>query len=113
MTRKVALMWDCYGLESAVRIDDFEQQRVLAILKGEDPNKIPVPLNLTMWQLRAQANSHRHYEIYVIETTDDITIEDIVSGFESAPQAMADRVREIGHRVYGHRVARDEEILIR
>ena len=43
MTCKVALMWDCYGLESAVRIDDFEQQRMLAILKGEDPNKIAVP----------------------------------------------------------------------
>lgn len=106
-------MWDCYGLESAVRIDDFDQQRVLAILKGQDPNKVPLPLNLTAWQLRAQANSHRHYEIYIIEASDDITVDDIVDSFETAPQAMADRVREIGHRVYGHRVSRDEEIKIR
>ena len=113
MTCKVALMWDCYGLESAVRIDDFEQQRMLAILKGEDPNKIAVPLSLTMWQLRAQANMQRYYEIYVIETTDDISIQDIVDAFERAPQAMADRVRDIGHKIYGHRVARDEKVLIR
>ena len=113
MACKVALMWDCYGLESAVRIDDFEQQRMLAILKGEDPNKIAVPLSLTMWQLRAQANMQRYYEIYVIETTDDISIQDIVDAFERAPQAMADRVRDIGHKIYGHRVARDEKVLIR
>ena len=113
MTCKVALMWDCYGLESAVRIDDFEQQRMLAILKGEDPNKIAVPLSLTMWQLRAQANMQRYYEIYIIETTDDVSTQDIVDAFERAPQAMADRVREIGHKIYGHRVARDEKVLIR
>ena len=113
MTRKVAVMWDCYGLESAVRIDDFDQQRVLAILKGEDPNKIAVPLSLTMWQLRAQANMQRYYEIYIIETTDDVSTQDIVDAFERAPQAMADRVRDIGHKIYGHRVARDEKVLIR
>jgi cytidylate kinase len=113
MTCKVALMWDCYGLESAVRIDDFEKQRMLAILKGEDPNKIAVPLSLTLWQLRAQANMQRYYEIYIIETTDDVSTQDIVDAFERAPQAMADRVREIGHKIYGHRVARDEKVLIR
>jgi cytidylate kinase len=106
-------MWDCYGLESAVRIDDFEKQRMLAILKGEDPNKIAVPLSLTMWQLRAQANTQRYYEIYIIETTDDVSTQDIVDAFERAPQAMADRVRDIGHKIYGHRVARDEKVLIR
>lgn len=113
MTQQVALMWDCYGLESAVRIDDFKKQCMLAILKGEDPNKIAVPLSLTMWQLRAQANMQRYYEIYVIETTDDVSTQDIVDAFERAPQAMADRVREIGHKVFGHRVARDEKVLIR
>ena len=113
MSKQVAVMWDCYGLESAVRIDDFDQQRVLAILKGENPNKVPLPLNLTVWQLRAQVNSHRHYEIYVIETTDDVSVQDIVDAFERAPQAMADRVRDLGHKIYGHRVARDEKVLIR
>ena len=86
---------------------------MLAILKGEDPNKIAVPLSLTMWQLRAQANTQRYYEIYIIETTDDVSTQDIVDAFERAPQAMADRVRDIGHKIYGHRVARDEKVLIR
>ena len=113
MSKQVALMWDCYGLESAVCIDDLDKQRMLAILKGENPNKVPMPLSLNMWQLRAQVNSQRHYEIYIIETTDDVSVNDIVNAFEIAPQAMADRGREIGHKVYGHRVARDEKVLIR
>ena len=94
MTCKVALMWDCYGLESAVRIDDFEKQRMLAILKGEDPNKIAVPLSLTMWQLRAQANMQRVYEIYIFSTEDDIEFKDIEDWMIGDPQSLVDWVRK-------------------
>ena len=113
MNRKVALMWDCYGLESAMRIDDLDQQRVLAILKGQNPNKVPMPLSLSLWQLRAQANQHRHYEIYIIETTEDVSVDDIVNAFELAPQAMAERVREIGHGVCSYRAEQDQKVRIR
>lgn len=113
MSKTVVLVWDCYGLEAAFSITDLDQQRMWAMLKGEDPDKIPMPMSLTMWEIRAQANMHRNYEIYIIQTTDDISVDDIVKSFENAPQQMADRVREIGHKVYGHRVHRDERILIR
>jgi len=94
-------------------IDDFDQQRVLAILKGQNPNKVPMPLSLSLWQLRAQANQHRHYEIYIIETTEDVSVDDIVDAFELAPQAMAERVREIGHGVCSYLAEQDQKVRIR
>jgi hypothetical protein len=94
-------------------IDDFDQQRVLAILKGQNPNKVPMPLSLSLWQLRAQANQQRHYEIYIIETTEDVSVDDIVDAFELAPQAMAERVREIGHGVCSYRAEQDQKVRIR
>ena len=113
MSKTVFLMWDCYGLETAFSITDLDQQRMWAVLKGEDPNKIPVPLPIAALKIRAQANLQRGYELYLIETTDDITVDDIRDCFERAPQQMAERVREIGHRIGDYRQHNDEKIRIR
>ena len=113
MSKTVFLMWDCYGLETAFSITDLDQQRMWAVLKGEDPNKIPVPLPIAALKIRAQANLQRGYELYLIETTDDITVDDIVKSFEDAPQQMAERVREIGHRIADYRQHNDQKIRIR
>ena len=113
MSRTVFLMWDCYGLETAFSITDLEQQRVWAMLKGEDPNKIPLPLSIAAYKIRAQANMQRHYELYLLETTDDISVDDIVQSFERAPQQMAERIREIGHCLCDYRMKRDEKVRIR
>lgn len=107
MSRTVLLMWDCEGLETAFSISDLEQQRMWAMLKGEDPNRIPMPLPIVALKMRAQANMHRFYEIYIVETTDDISVDDIAQAFEKAPQEMADRIRKIGHKVYSDRHQRD------
>lgn len=106
MSDTIALMWDCDGLEAAERIEDIDKKRVWAVLKGEDPNKVRVT-NLMHWRLRAQANSQRHYEIYIISVEEGITVDDIRAAFEDAPQQMADTVRRIGHRFYSDRVAED------
>ena len=113
MSRTVFLMWDCYGLETAFSITDLEQQRMWAVLKGEDPNKIPLPLSIAAYKIRAQANMQRHYELYILETTDDISVDDIVQSFERAPQQMAERIREIGHCLCDYRMKRDEKVRIR
>jgi len=112
VSKTVCLMWDCYGLETAFSVTDIEQQRMWATLKGEDPNRVPMPLPITALQIRAQANLHRGYELYLLQTEDDIAVDDIVQAFESAPQQMAERVREIGHRLCDYR-QRDTEIRIR
>ena len=107
MSDTIALMWDCNGLEAAINVTDINRKRVWATLKGEDATKIPVEPNLMHWRLRAQANSQRHYEIYLVEVENGITVDDIVEAFEDAPQQMADTVRRIGHRFYSDR--RDEK----
>lgn len=112
MSKTVFLMWDCYGLETAFSISDLEQQRMWAMLKGEDPNRIPLPLSIAAYKIRAQANMQRHYELYILETTDDISVDDIVQSFERAPQQMAERIREIGHCLCDYRLKRDEEVRI-
>jgi hypothetical protein len=111
MSDTIALMWDCNGLESAVNVSDINKKRVWATLKGKDANKIPVEPNLMHWRLRAQANSQRHYEIYIIEVSEGVTVDNIRQAFEDAPQQMADTVRRIGHQFYSDRAT--EEVRIR
>lgn len=103
MSDTIAVMWDCNGLEAAVNVTDISKQRVWAELKGEDSSKMPMEPNLLHWQLRAQFNPQRHYEIYLLEVEDGIRAEDIREAFEAAPQEMADTVRRIGHQFYSNR----------
>jgi hypothetical protein len=111
MSGTIALMWDCNGLEAAVNVTDIRKQKMWATLRGQDIRQVPVEPNLMMWQLRAQANPQRHYEIYLVELEDGITVDDVREAFEKSPQAMADRVREIGHRFYSDRAT--EKVRIR
>ena len=110
MSGTIALMWNCNGLEDAVNVTDIQKQKIWATLKGEDTRRLPVQPNLMMWQLRAQANPQRHYEIYLIEVEEGITVDDIKSAFEESPQNMADTVRRIGHKFYSDRAREDVRI---
>lgn len=111
MSDTIALMWDCNGLEAAVNVTDINQQRMWAALKGEDLTKVRAEPNLMHWRLRAQANSQRHYEIYLVEVEDGITVDDIVQAFEDAPQQMADTVRRIGHKFHSDRATEPARIV--
>lgn len=107
----LALMWDCDGLEAVVEVEDVSKKRMWAALKGEDLTKLAPSPNLLHWRLRAQANAQRHYEIYLIEVDEDITVDNVREAFEASPQTMADTVRRIGHRFYSDRM--DEKVRIR
>ena len=49
-------------------------------------------------------NSHRHYEIYVFMSTDDIGSNDIKAWFEQDPQSFADWVRKNhSYEIYNNR----------
>lgn len=110
MSDTIALMWDCNGLEAAVNVTSIRKRLTWAVLKGEDTREIPVEPNLLHWQLRAQFNPQRHYEIYLLEVSDGVTVDDIREAFESAPQEMADTVRRIGHKFYSDRVTQEARI---
>ena len=105
--RIYAVMWDCYGLESIAEVPD-PALATFAVLKNEKPPETP---NINMWRLRAQFNTQRHYEIYIINTTPEITREDIVSMFEADPQTAADTIRRLGTRFYSNRNSRAPAII--
>jgi hypothetical protein len=106
--RIYAVMWDCYGLESIAEVPD-PALATFAVLKNEKPPEMP---NINMWRLRAQFNTQRHYEIYIINTTPEIEREDIVAMFEADPQTAADTIRRLGTRFYSARRSVSQEIQI-
>jgi hypothetical protein len=103
------VMWDCYGLEYIGDITASEQAKTWAALQGK-PFEVTIP-NLMHMKLRAQANSQRHYEIYVFNAAEGITRDDIRDMFEGNPQTAADTIRRIGHRIHSDRA--DREVAIR
>lgn len=102
MNHQFVAMWDCTGLEYVCDITEKQGQTVWNRIagRGEDP-RIP---NLMHLRLRAQANSQRHYEIYLFEANEGISEQDIIDMFESAPQQAADTIRSLGHCFYSDRV---------
>ena len=103
-----AVMWDCHGLEALARVPE-PTDTTFALLKGEKAPSMP---NIMHWQLRARANSQRHYEIYTFSASDDVDIDDIREMFEANPQVAADTIRRIGHQIYSDR-ASDHQVMIR
>jgi hypothetical protein len=101
-----AIMWDCNGLESVVRLPNPED-RTFALLKGVKPPEMP---NINHWRLRARFNTHRNYEIYVITAQPGITEDDIQRMFESNPQVAADTIRRIGSCFHSDRDTKERAI---
>lgn len=105
---RFVVMWDCHGLEAVAVLPD-PALATWARLQNQEP---PQPPNLLHWKLRAQFNPQRHYEIYLFDVAPGIGKDDIVDWFAAAPQAAADRVREIGHCFYSNRAPAADKILI-
>ena len=111
MTHTYAVMWDCYGLEAVACVSDIEQRIMWETLKtGKKPREIQMP-NLMHWQLRAQFNPQRNYEIYIITAVDGITADDIRDMFEANPQMAADTIRRLGHEFYSDRAKLDKVVI--
>ena len=106
--RHYAIMWNCYGLEAVAEIPD-PAERTFAILKDQPPPKLP---NINMWRLRAQFNTQRHYEIYIITATADIGQDDIRDMFEADPQTAADTIRRLGQCFYSARRSESQQVQI-
>lgn len=104
--RLYAVMWDCNGLETVAEVPD-PSLTTFALLQDQKPPSLP---NINMWALRARFNTQRHYEIYIVTTTPDITQEDIVEMFENDPQTAADTIRRIGHKFYSDRETKERAI---
>jgi len=106
--RTFCVMWDCNGLEAIGEVAD-PALKTWAVLANK-----PVPknnFNVMHWEMRAQYNPQRHYEIYAIGVDSSITQEDIRDMFETDAQYAADLIRARGERIYGHRRTRKDAIV--
>jgi hypothetical protein len=106
--RHYAIMWNCYGLEAVAEIPD-PAEHTFAILKDQRPPETP---NLNMWRLRAQFNTQRHYEIYIVTATPDIDRDAIRDMFEADPQTAADTIRRLGQCFYNNRRSESQAVQI-
>jgi hypothetical protein len=106
--RTFVVMWNCYGLEAVEEVPD-QSLATFAILKGQTPPKLP---NINMWRLRAQFNTQRYYEIYIVTATPEIDCDAIRDMFEADPQSAADTIRRLGQCYYSNRRSESQQVQI-
>lgn len=119
------LSWDMTGLETVLDLtmledlrEQEEQHRILAILSDPESNDpgdrtgIAVNRAVNSILLRARVNSQRHYEVYTIQTTPEITEQDMREMFEQSPQYAADLVRERGNQLFSDRVNKRTQVIV-
>lgn len=120
--RTFVLSWDNLGLEACIDASEIEERRLEGEKKkmwdilqdkdqpefgGRDPTLGSIVATL---ELRARVNSHRHYEIYSVNTPYSITAKDMRDMFENDPQGSADLIRERGKKLYSDRAPNDIKI---
>lgn len=97
--RYYIVSWDCEGVEFFEEItehhpDNWAKNHLFDSIKQSKKVEKRPSFNLTALTLRAQFNTHRHYEIYVFTSDDDIGPDDIEAWFKNDPQNFADWVRK-------------------
>lgn len=117
MSHTYLLCWDCLGLEACINISDIDKEIMWASLKDTVDNSHQgrpqsVSSIVNMLQLRARYNNQRFYEIYVVDTDDTVTADDLKSMFDDDPQGSADLIRLRGRVLYSDR-QKDGDIKIR
>jgi len=108
MSHTYLLSWDCLGLEACINISDIDKEIMWDALKdtGDNSNQgrpQSVGSIVNMLQLRARYNNQRFYEIYVVDTDDTVTADDLKSMFDDDPQGSADLIRQRGRVLYSDR----------
>ena len=116
MSHTYVLSWDCQGLEACINISDIDKEQMWDALKtaSDTPNKgrpHTVSSLVNMLMLSARFNTQRHYEIYAIDTNDDITADDLRDLFEQDPQYGAELIRDRGRKLYSDRIDFDRVII--
>jgi hypothetical protein len=116
MSHTYVLSWDHLGLEACINISDIEKEKMWEVLKETQEKNLgrgqTVDSIVNMLMLRARANSHRHYEIYAIDTDSTISATDLKAMFDEDPQGSADLIRQRGRILYSDRLS-DHHIKIR
>ena len=116
-TKHYLAMWDMLGLESLHDVDlhmekynEWEKQKVVAILKEERIPSQPTGIPLQMMILRAKVNSQRAYEIYEFNST--MAYDDLKEAFEIDPQPIVEWIRSNGKKVYSDYLKQDRKMIV-
>ena len=116
-TKHYLAMWDMLGLESLHDVDlhmnkynEWEKQKVVAILKEERIPNQPSGIPLQMMLLRAKVNSQRAYEIY--EFNSIMAYDELKTAFEVDPQPVVEWIRENGKKVYSDYVKSNRKMIV-
>ena len=116
-TKHYLAMWDMLGLESLHDVDlhmdkynEWEKQKVVAILKEERIPSQPTGIPLQMMLLRAKVNSQRMYEIYEFNST--MAYDDLKEAFEIDPQPIVEWIRSNGKKVYSDYLKQDRKMIV-
>lgn len=115
-TKHYLAMWDMLGLECLYDVDlhmskynEWEKQKVVAILKEERTPDQPSGIPLQMMLLRARVNSQRAYEIYEFNST--MAYDELKEAFNDNPQPIVEWIRENGKKVYSDYVKQNRKII--
>jgi hypothetical protein len=87
--------WDNTGIESIVPISQYEhieQQNLIRILGEKPTERNPLDSIVQSLLLRARYNTHRHYEIYAVDCTEEMD-----------EKFTAELIRERGHKLFSNR----------
>ena len=116
-TKHYLAMWDMLGLESLHDVDlhmdkynEWQKQKVLAILKEERIPSQPSGIPLQMMLLRAKVNSQRAYEIYEFNST--MAYDELKEAFEIDPQPIVEWIRSNGKKVYSDYLKQDRKMIV-
>jgi hypothetical protein len=96
--RYYIVSWDCHGVEFFEEItehhpDRWAEQFLFDTIKASKRVEKKMGFSIQMLKMRAQANTHRHYEIYVFTSDDEIGPDEIQTWFTADPQGFANWVR--------------------
>lgn len=115
--RYYIVSWDNLGVEFFEEItehhpDNWAKNHLFDSIKQNRKVGKDLSFNLSYLKMRAQANDHRHYEIYVFTSTKDIGTAAIREWFERDPQSFADWVRKNhSYEIYNNRKTTEDLIV--
>jgi len=115
--RYILASWDSTGFECLQDVthfhpDNFDKQRIIEALRGNEVSTNPLYQQISMMKLRARFNSQRCYEIYVMATEDDVEFDAVEAWSEADPQGLVNWIREHHHvKVYSDYSPTDRRVI--
>ena len=115
--RYFLISFDGNGLETMQDISEFhpdngDKNQLMGVMMGKAYEPAPIHAQISQMVMRARANTHRNYEIYIQQADDEITVKDFASAFNDNPQFWADFVRERHSvKIYSDRVPKGSRVI--